>query len=122
MKYVALVVSLVLLAYLVMDFNTRTAELNRLRAEQEIVSARLESREQTRSALEAQIAYATSEAAAVQWAYQNHMAKPGDFVVAPVQPARRTPTPAPQPTLAATADSNLQHWLALFIDPPLAER
>ncbi len=122
MKYVALVVSLVLLAYLVMDFNSRTAELNRLRTEQEIVSARLESREQTRSALEAQIAYATSEAAAVQWAYQNHMAKPGDFVVAPVRPAQRTPAPTSQPTLTAAAESNFQHWLALFIDPPLEGR
>lgn len=122
MKYVVLVVSLVLLAYLVMDFNSRTAELNRLRAEQEIVSARLENRQQTHSALEAQIAYATSEAAAVQWAYQNHMAKPGDFVVAPVRPVQRTPAPPSQTAAVVTPVSNFQRWLALFIDPPMEAR
>jgi hypothetical protein len=117
MKYVVLVVSLVLLAYLVMDFNSRTAELNRLRAEQEAISTRLESRESTKSALAVEIAYATSEAAVAQWAYQNHMAKPGDFVIVPVNPVQVTPTPAPKPTVVVTPVSNIQHWLALFFGP-----
>jgi len=119
MKYVVLVVSLVLLAYLVMDFNGRTAELNRLRAEQEVVSARLESREQTKSAIEAEIAYATSEAAVAEWAYQNHMARPGDFVVVPVQAVQITPTPAPKPVVTPMQVSNPERWLALFIDLPV---
>src|SRR5512133_3975551 len=119
MKYVVLVVSLVLLAYLVMDFNSRTAELNRLRTEQEVVTARLDSREKTRSALEAEIAYATSEAAVAEWAYQNHMARSGDFVVVPVQPIQVTPTPAPKPVVFTSAVSNPERWLALFIDPPV---
>ena len=118
MRYVVLVITLVLLAYLVMEFNGRTAELNRLRSEREAVSARLESKQATKSALEAEIAYATSDAAAIKWGYENHMARPGDFVVVPVQPLQVTPTPAPRVVVATTEANNLQRWLSLFVDTP----
>jgi hypothetical protein len=61
MKYAVLIFSLVLLAYLVMDFNGRMAELNRLRNEREIVNEQWESRKATKAALDAQIAYVTSD-------------------------------------------------------------
>jgi len=118
MRYVTLVISLVLLAYLVMEFNGRTAELNRLRSEREIVNARLESKQATKAALEAQIAYATSDAAAMKWAYENHMAQPGDYVVVPVQALQVTPTPAPRPVVTTPQVSNVERWLSLFIDAP----
>jgi uncharacterized protein (DUF58 family) len=117
MRYVVLVLALVVMIYLVMDFNSRTAELTRLRAEREIVSTRLVSRTETRAALEAQIAYATSDAAVIEWAYQNHLARPGDNVVIPMQPAASTPVPTPKPTVVITEVSNLERWLTLFIDP-----
>jgi hypothetical protein len=120
MRYVILVISLVLLAYMVMEFNGRTAELNRLRGEREVVSARLESKQATKAALEAQIAYATSDAAVMKWAYENHMARPGDYVVVPVQALQITPTPAPKPLVVTPEVSNIQRWLSLFVDPPKA--
>ncbi len=116
MRYVALVVSLVLLSYLVMEFNGRTAELNHLRSEREAVSARLESKQATQAALKAEIAYASSDAAAMKWGYENHMARPGDYVVVPVQPLEVTPTPAPRPVVIKQEVSNPQRWLSLFID------
>jgi hypothetical protein len=116
MRYVTLVVTLVLLAYLVMEFNGRTAELNHLRTEREAVNARLESKQATKSALEAQIAYATSDAAAVQWGYENHMARSGDYVIVPVQALQVTPTPAPRTVVTTPKVSNIQRWLSLFID------
>lgn len=118
MKYVALVISLAIMAYLVMEFNARTAELNRLRAEQELVARRLEERQATLSAYQAQISYATSEAAVLKWAYENHMARPGDVVVAPVEPGQATPTPAPTATPPPPPKSNFERWLALFLAPP----
>jgi hypothetical protein len=121
MRYVAVVISLVLLAYLVMEFNGRTAELNHLRGEREVVSARLESKQATKAALEGQIAYATSDAAAMKWAYENHMARTGDYVVVPVQALQVTPTPAPRPVVVTPEVSNVQRWLSLFIDSPEAE-
>jgi len=118
MRYVTLVISLVLLSYLVMEFNGRTAELNRLRAEREVVSARLESKQATKAALEDEIAFATSDAAAMKWAYENHMARTGDYVVVPVQALQVTPTPAPRPVVATPEVSNVERWLSLFIDRP----
>ncbi len=122
MRYVGLVVALVVLAYLVMEFNSRSAELNRLRVEQQIVATRLESRQQTKAALEAQIAYATSDAAVMEWAYQNHMVRQGDVAVVPVQQVQVTPTPAPRPIITPVKTSNFQVWLSLFIDAPLEEK
>jgi len=121
MKYAIIVISLVLLAFLVIDFNSRMAELNRLRVEQELVSARLEGHEATRDALQTQIAYATSEAAAVRWAHENHMAQPGEKAVVPMQPSLSTPVPRPRPTAESTEVSNLQQWLSLFIDPQVEQ-
>ena len=118
MRYVILVVSLVLLSYLVMEFNGRTAELNRLRGEREAVNARLESKQATQAALKAEIAYASSDAAAMKWGYENHMARPGDNVVVPVQALEVTPTPAPRPVVITLEVSNPQRWLSLFIDQP----
>ena len=116
MKYVGVVVGLVLLAYLVMEFNHRTTELNRLKVDQEQVSQKLDVRRQTFSALEAKIAYATSDAAVLEWAYENHFAQPGDFVVAPESGGQATPTPTPQVQVTATRVSNWEKWMMLFFD------
>ncbi len=53
MKYAIVVLVLVVLAYLVMNFNSRTAELSHLTAEHQIVKAGRDSRLETKSALEA---------------------------------------------------------------------
>ncbi len=118
MKYAGLVIVLVILALLVMEFNSRTAELNRLRSEQEVINARLLSKKQTLAALDAQIAYATSDAAVMKWAYENHMARPQDYVVAPVGAIQATPTPQPTPQPTPTSINQLMQWLSLFYDAP----
>ncbi|MEW5873291.1 MAG: hypothetical protein AB1894_28785 [Chloroflexota bacterium] len=118
MKYAVLIVSLVVLAYLIMDFNSRTAEMNRLAAEKERVSQQLEYRLETKAALQTQIAYATSEAAAIEYGYKHHMIREGDTPVKLVEGAESTPTPTPKPQVAPTQVSNLQRWLQLFFDPP----
>ena len=117
MKYAVFVLSLALAIYMVVDFNSRTTELNRLRAEEAITTARFEKVSHTKAALEAQIAYATSEAAALKWAYENHMARPGDYMVVPVLSAQNTPVPTPQLVVSPTEVTNLGRWLSLFFDP-----
>jgi hypothetical protein len=119
MKYAILVLALALLAFLVIDFNSRTAELNRLTAERETVNAKLNSRLGTKEALERQIAYATSEAAVYDWAYEDgHMIHSGDYPIIPIQPVETTPIPTPRPPVQQTELSNWQRWLALFVDIP----
>jgi len=118
MKYAIVVLVLVVLAYLVMNFNSRTAELSHLTAEHQIVKAGRDSRIQTKSALEAQIAYATSEAAVNKWAYENHMVRAGDNPVVPVQSIQSTSISAPKLTATETPLSNFEKWLMLFFDLP----
>jgi len=117
MRNIVIIIILVILAFLVLDFNTRTAELSRLRSEHERVNAEHKSKIQTISALEEKIAYATSEAAVNQWAYENHRIRPGDIPVVPVENAIATAMPTPRPISTQVQMSNLDRWLLLFIDP-----
>ena len=118
MRYAIVVLVLVVLAYLVMNFNSRTAELSHLTAEHQIVKAGRDSRLQTKSALEGKIAFATSEAAVYKWAYENHMIRPGDNPVVPVQSIQSTAVPPSNPVVTETPMSNFEKWLMLFIDQP----
>jgi hypothetical protein len=117
MKYAVVVLSLALAIFMVIDFNGRLTELNRLRAEEVVVSSRLEGQLQTKSGLEAQIAFATSDAAVIKWAYENHMARPGDLRVVPIQIDPITPAPTPIPMTVVVEVHNLDRWLSLFVDP-----
>ncbi len=117
MKYVVVVLSVALAIYMVIDFNGRLTELNRLRAEEEIISARLEGQLETKAGLEAQIAYANSDAAVIRWAYENHMVRPGDLRVVPIQIEPNTTAPTPTPETVVAEVHNLDSWLSLFVDP-----
>jgi hypothetical protein len=120
-KYAALVILLVVLALLMIEFNSRTAELNRLLTEQEVVAAQYNESIQTKAALEAELAYATSDAAVVEYAYENNMTRDGDIPVVLLQSAAPTPTPQPAPVVIQTQEAKWQRWLALFWDD-LSER
>ncbi len=99
-KYAVLIVGLVVIAYLVMNFNSRIANLRRLSVQREAVAARLEGLESTQALLQTQIARATSEAAVIEWAYQEgNLVRPGDNPVVPVPPEGSTPVPTPTPAV-----------------------
>jgi hypothetical protein len=108
-----------ILIFLVMDFNSRMAELRHLTAEKENVSARVTSLVETQNALETQVAYATSEAAVYYWAYNfEHLGQEGDVLVVPIQPEGYTPEPTPTPVVTPVVIQNWQVWLSLFVDQP----
>jgi len=114
-RIVFFLVGLVILAFLVMDFNSRSAELNRLTAEREVVRARATQAMETQMSLKAQIEYATSDAAAMRWAYEEgRMVRPGDNPVVPIQPAANTPVPTPTPAPIPTEEETWQRWFSLF--------
>jgi hypothetical protein len=110
----------VVLILLVTDFNSRMAELRRLTAEKESVSARVTSLVNTQDALKTQVAYATSEAAVYYWAYNyGHLGKEGDTIVVPIQQPGYTPEPTPTPVVTPEVIQNWQVWLSLFVDQPV---
>jgi hypothetical protein len=116
-KPVLILIGFAVLVLLVMDFNNRMAELRRLTAEKEDVSARVTSLVETQVALETQVAYATSEAAVYYWAYNfQHLGKEGDVLVVPIQPEGSLPQPTPTPIITPEIIQNWQVWLSLFMD------
>ncbi len=118
-KPALILVGFVVLVLLVMDFNTRMAELRSLTAEKQDVSARVTSLVETQDTLETQVAYATSEASVYYWAYNyEHLGKEGDILVVPIQPEGSTPEPTPTPVITPEVIQNWQVWLSLFVDQP----
>ena len=121
-KYALLVIGLVILALLVMDFNNRMADLQRLSDQRQVVAEQVAELEQTRASLETQIAFATSEGAVRQWAYQEgRWVQQGDLLVVPVSPAESTPVPAATITPTPQPGNNWKIWLSLFFDTAAAK-
>ena len=117
-KYGAFLIILVVSALLVMDFNSRLTEFQRLSKQRNTVSAQVTSLAQTQSSLETQIAYATSPGGVMQWAYEDgHWVRSGDKLVVPVSPGNSTLAPIPTTVVAAQPMTNWQLWLTLFVDP-----
>jgi hypothetical protein len=116
---VLILIGFAVLVFLVIDFNSRMADLRRLTAEKEDVSARVTSLVETQLSLETQVAYATSEAAVYYWAYNfGHLGKEGDILVVPIQPEGNLPQPTPTPAVTPVVIQNWQVWLSLFVDQP----
>ena len=118
-KPILIVLGFAVLVLLVMDFNSRMAELRRLTAERQRVSAQVTSLVDTQSALQTQVAEATSEAAVLYWAYTyEHMVEEGDTLIVPIPQPGSAPTPEPTPTPVIEVIHNWQIWLSLFVDEP----
>jgi hypothetical protein len=118
-KPVLILVGFAVLVFLVMDFNSRMAELRRLTAEKEDVSARVTSLVETQDSLKTQVSYATSEAAVYYWAYNfERLGKEGDVLVVPIQQAGSTPLPTPTSVVTPEVIQNWQVWLSLLVDQP----
>ncbi|MGD2157466.1 MAG: hypothetical protein PVG14_06800 [Anaerolineales bacterium] len=116
-KYSLLVIGLVLLMFLVMDFNSRVAELRRLSTEADRAAGRVTQLAETQSDLETQIAYATSDLIVEEYAYEElKWVRPGDHPVVPLAPSNSTPTPQITPEPQVNIVNNWEVWLALFFD------
>ena len=116
-KYALLVIGLIVLTLLIMDFNNRMAELSRLSDKREDVAVDATSLVQTQVQLETQIAYATSDAAVEEWAYEEgHMVREGENLVIPLEYPGYTPEVTIIPTATPVPKSNWQIWVSLFLE------
>jgi hypothetical protein len=103
------------LIFMVIDFNARLDELNRLNKQKEIARSLATQAAQTQMALQTQVAYAGSDQAVQDWARaEGHYIQPGDQPLVPVGqpgiPAIQTDPATP----AATPIANWQVWWELF--------
>ena len=116
-KYIAILAGLVALVFLVIIFNTRMANQRELVAQSEKIQTQIAVLRQTETYLESQIAYATSDAAVEEWAYQEaRWVREGDYPVVPVSPSENLPETAPVVTPEPIVYANWQVWWALFFD------
>ena len=116
-KYALLVIGLIVLTLLVMDFNNRMAELRRLSDKREDVAVEATNLVQTQVQLETQIAYATSEGAVEEWAYEEgHMVREGENLVIPLEYPGFTPKVTILPTATPVPKTNWQIWVSLFLE------
>jgi cell division protein FtsB len=108
-------VALVLVVFLLADFNSRLSNLQRLSAQQERNHAEVAAMLETQAGLETQIAYATSDAAVEEWAYeQGRYARDGDNVIVPLPGEVIPPTPPPVVSSTPEPVSNWEVWWAMF--------
>ena len=115
-KKIGLVVAAVILFFLVMDLNSRLNELSRLSAQEEKAATILSNLQSTLDLLETQVAYATSEGAVEEWAYQeSHMVRPGEKLIIPLSPAGTSPQVVILPTPTVIPVENWEVWLALLL-------
>lgn len=115
LRRVMVFAGIIALVFIVIEFNTRLEELNRLNDQRQEVRALATEAMQTQIALQTQVAYAGSTAAVEKWARtEGHYIQEGDHPVVPVgQPGSEpvietTPTPMPTPM------PNHQVWWDLF--------
>ena len=109
---IAIFFGIALLLFLIMDFNTRLEGLSRLQNQLATVQANGTEIVVTQSALQTRVAYATSDAAAQEYARsQAHLDQPGDNVIVPLPVPGSTPPPEATPTPVLASLTNWDIWM-----------
>ncbi len=114
-RRIAGIIGILILAFVVLEFNRRLEELNVLNKQNDLVREQATQAVQTQISLQTQVAYAGSTAAVEQWARtEGKYIQDGDLPVVPVAQPGSAPlelnTPMPQPT----PQPNWQVWWDLF--------
>jgi hypothetical protein len=114
-RRVLITIGIVMLVFVVLEFNRRLEELSLLKDQNELVRTQATQIMQTQVALQTAVAFANSTASVEEWARTDgHYIKEGDLPVVPVGAPGAAPiemsTPVPMPTLM----QNWEVWRELF--------
>jgi len=114
-RRVAVAVGILVLVFIVLEFNRRLEELNLLNAQSKLVQMQATQAIQTQLALQTQAAYAGSNAAVEEWARTDgHYIQDGDLPVVPLGQAGSPPIEANTVTPVPTQPANWEVWWNLF--------
>ncbi len=114
-KQLAVIVLIGLFLLLMMNLNSRLAEYLQFSQQRDQAATKVSNLVATSTALETQVAYATSDQAVEDWARNEaHMAKTDDKIILPMVVENRTPTPAPIKSTTTRPIENWEAWWALF--------
>lgn len=113
-KQLAVLAAFVVLFFLLMDFNGRINELNRLNTELAKMETQVSANKATESGLQEQIQYATSDAAVNEYARNNGLVREGEKLIVPLGNSTPVPELNQETTPTPVKISNRQIWWALF--------
>jgi len=115
LRRVLVLIGILVLAFIVLEFNRRLEELNMLNRQNQIIQTQATQAIQTQFALQTQVAYAGSDAAVDEWARTDgHYIKDGDLPVVPIGQPGAAPIEASTPTPVPTQLPNWEVWWSLF--------
>jgi hypothetical protein len=117
LRRAAIFAGIFFLFLLVVEFNSRLEELNRLNDQRDQVRMTATQAAQTEMALKTQVAYANSAAAVEEWARtEGHYVLEGDQAVVPLVQPGSQPVIAPTVQPTPTPMQNWEVWWTLFFD------
>ncbi|HEY9121785.1 MAG TPA: septum formation initiator family protein [Brevefilum sp.] len=114
-KRIIVVALVIILVFLLMDFNQRMVLLSKMRGQEKELSQEYENLQSTRSALETQLALSNSDIAVEKWAREEAgMVQEGDVPIVLLPPSAPIPTLTPQQSAVIDEVENWQIWQELF--------
>ena len=114
-RRVATIIGMIMLVFIVLEFNRRLEELTLLDKQNELVQAQATQAIQTQVALQTQVAYAASTNAVEEWARTDgHYVQDGDLPVVPIGQPGTAPIEMSAPAPLPTPMANWQIWWDLF--------
>jgi hypothetical protein len=114
-RRVAAAIGILVLVFIVLEFNRRLEELNMLNEQSKLVQLQATQAVQTQLALQTQVAYAGSDAAVEEWARTDgHYIQDGDLPVVPLGQPGSAPIQASTPTPLPPQPAKWEVWWKLF--------
>lgn len=114
-RRLAILAGILVLGFIVLEFNRRLEELNILNGQKQLMHAQATQALQTQAALNTQVAYAGSDAAVEEWArVDGHYVKDGDLPVVPLAQPGEPPLEASTPVPTPTPMQKWEVWRELF--------
>ncbi len=114
-RYLLIAFGTMILMVMIVDFNRRMAELDRLSTQLKSVQAQATAVVQTQQALVTKVAYASSTQAVEEWAYRDgRWVRDDEKPIGLVPLGDATPTPSPLPTQVSQTMPNWRIWWELF--------
>jgi len=114
-RRVLVIIGIVLLVFVVLEFNRRLEELKLLSDQTELVRTQATQAVQTQYALQTEVAYANSTAAVEEWARTDgHYIRDGDLPIVPVGVPGPAPIEISTPIPLPTPMQKWEVWYNLF--------
>lgn len=114
-RRVAVFVGIICLVLIIVDFNTRLEQLDRLNEQAEVVRGEATQIALTQIVLETQVAYASSDQATVDYARgEGHMIQEGDQIVVVIGQGEAVELATAEPTPVPTPKPNWQLWWDIY--------